>query len=266
MNTELHKVTTNTFALFKNKIITLPYFNGVNYFNNIESFQIKLNNKETDPTCYVVYSNTILISLSKINERLLLHELIHMATANRKLINQMSYKMGYEVVTSKTKDVTALNEGLTQLLVCNAIDDNDSCNDIYPIETRIARILTYIFGENEVYKYFFKAEPESFVEDIVSKTKDNSIATLIVKMDELLSLLKTPTVTEFNKDCGILLYEAQKQLVDMFLKTKTDNNLDYDTFSQLLITTKSDNAELRKVANSCDMRIEEYLTNNIKQK
>ena len=267
MDDMLNEIAKETFILFKEKIVKLSYFDPLHYVNNVKSFQIKMT--EDEQYCaaiYIVFSNTVLIPHQKTSVKLLLNELIHMASSNRTAISKMNYNKGYEVVISQYKRVTALNEGLTQLIVCNALDGNDLSNDLYPIETRVARMLTYIFGENEVYKHFFKAEPEAFIRNIMAKTGDNSIATLIVKMDELLDTMKKSETTSFNKNCGSILFDIQKTLVDMYVKMKPINDLVDDQFSKLFITPTCDNNLLSSVVASDDFGIEQYFTDKTKQK
>lgn len=265
MTESLNDVATSTVNLLKKSILTLPYFDSTNYLNNVKSLQIKPGDIKTTKAFYVVYSNTILLP-SKTDTKLLLHELIHMASSNRTQLSKMSYTMGYEIVTENNKRITALNEGLTQYLVCKATDGNDKDNVTYPIETRIASMLIYIFGEEVIYKYFFKADPVSFVKSIIATTGDNSIGTLILKMDELLLTMKDKETTYFNSKCVSLLNDIQKSLIDMFNKMKDKNNLDNETFKEMMITNSIDNIHLKNIVDGNDLEIEQYFIDTTKQK
>lgn len=267
MKETLNDIATQTVNIFKTQVIKLPYFSGLNYLNNVKSLQIKMAEEgELHEPIYSVFSNTILFPPEMIDPKLLLHELIHMASANRTTINQMSYRMGYEIVSPDVKRVTALNEGLTQLIVCNVTDGDDAHNDVYPYETRVAKMLCYIFGEKEIYKDFFKADPESFIRNIMAKTGDNSIATLIIKMDDLLATMKAPETGYFNDKCGAILFDIQKILVDMYLKMKSVNKLDYSTFSSMFMTKNCDNIFISTTMYENDMDIDQYLRDRIRQK
>jgi hypothetical protein len=267
MKESLNDIASKTISIFKNEVIKLPYFDGINYLNNVKSLQIRMTEDDAvHSAIYSVFSNTILFPPKKVDSKLLLHELIHMASANRTVINQMSYKMGYEIATPDAKRVTALNEGLTQLIVCNVTDGHDEMNDIYPFETRIAKMLCYIFGEKEIYKDFFKADPESFIRNIMGKTGDNSIATVIVKMDELLATMKAKETGYFNDKCAEILFDIQKVLVDMYFKMKNTNKLDYGKFSTMLITKDCDNTFLSTAVNGNDMGIDQYFRDRVRQK
>lgn len=266
MEQTLNDIATSAITLFRSKIITLPYYNGIHYSNNVKSLQIKMADQTLAVPIYSVFSNTILFPPKKINAKLLLHELIHMASANRTTINKMSYRMGYQIVTDNAKRITALNEGLTQLIVCNVTDGNDLQNDVYPFETRIAKMLCYIFGEAEIYNHFFKADPESFIRNIMTKTNDNSILTLILKMDELLSTMKSDETKYFDEKCGLILFDIQKILVDMYLKMKDMNKLEYKEMASMFMTKDCDNYSISSSLLEIDMDIDQYLRDRIRQK
>lgn len=173
------------------KLYDLPYFDRKNYEENIKDFQFVLVNEDEEKlfeenqiAMYHSGLNKILVKESMLNEGLLdenelsiilFHELIHMASSNR--------KRGMIGFNHSALPIT-YNEGCTQYLAIKMfyednIDEGLLNNRLYPQSTLAIKNIVDLLGEEKIYRGFFSADARKEVDAFSPKELDVWIDTII---------------------------------------------------------------------------------------
>ena len=182
----LKEASTKALELLKG-LYDFKFFNKDNYEKNIETFQFVL--VEEDETklfsegqfaLYVAKTNAIYVKEDMLRmgvidkeqvTKMLLHELVHMASANRKR-NRVGFNHEASPIT--------YNEGCTQYLTLKLYDkenfDKEIENNImYPQSTKIVKECVDDLGEETIFKGFFEANLRKSVYGFSPKTLDRWI-------------------------------------------------------------------------------------------
>ncbi len=215
----IEEVTQNVNNIIMQKIFKLPYFNDKNFKANNPSFKRILTNgkitynKELSKGLYLVDENQLIINSDTVKAELILHETIHMLTADRTR-NIIGYK--------ETEEYRLFNEAATQWLTIKCIKNNVNSykGDYYPYVNIFNKLVEDI-GEEKIFSGFFEANINKMFNELT---------------DEELNYVK-----ETIKQMNIFFNSKKQEEIINFL-----NNIDYDTYKQIYGGTIEEFDNLRK--------------------
>lgn len=185
-NMEILKRATSKATQDVLKLYDLPYFDKKNYEENKSTlkFILALGDEgeflsDDQVAIYVASTNSIYLKDSLLHKTLideevlrmiLLHELIHMASTDRK-----KGRVGFE---TDAFPIT-YNEGCTQFLTLKVLDKKIEENIMYPESTKYVKEVIDSLGEEKIFNGFFEAKPRKSVDGFTPKELDNWIDTIM---------------------------------------------------------------------------------------
>ncbi len=178
------EITKNVENIVNEEIFTLKYFDNKNYEKNKQTLKKVLldkplifEGKAVISGLYWAERNTLYIHDKTFSAELLLHEIIHMLSADcEKQI------IGY----AKNDDLFKFNEAATQWLVLKALHGNDIAKApslLYGEEVQSFDQLVELIGEEKMFSGFFEANFDKLKETLNENEKqilDNVINELNV--------------------------------------------------------------------------------------
>lgn len=164
-------------AFFRN----MPYSYSKNFCRNVNNLEIVYNKEICEMYnfygMYKPYDNLILYKDS--HDRILIHELVHMASANIKLKSN-SHSGITTYIGEKIKN-NSLDEGLTQNITNNIIKTIDF--SIYPFPTFIASLLQMSYGI-KIYKYYYQGNYNKFINQFEDRLTIRKLINNMEKMEK----------------------------------------------------------------------------------
>ena len=145
----------------------LPYQFRKNFYKNSNTLIIEYDNKKTSKDFnYGHYDfNENKIYYTTIDEEILIHEMLHMASCN-----QQTKNVGLQ---TKFNSKLSITEGLNQNFT-NKTAKKVYIHNIYSFETLVASMLYNIYGMNKM-KYFFLGDYTKFISKFENKYQINKL-------------------------------------------------------------------------------------------
>jgi len=180
---EIQLVTQNINDIITNKIFKLPYFNKTNFNINVKTFERTLITdfenfiNKVPPAFYYAQNNTLYVATVLFHPALLMHEMIHMVSANIEK-NIVGYADNVENYY--------FNEAATQYLTSKYFDNQNDSNGYGEI-THIFNKLVKKYGEDIMLNGFFEANYNKFISQFNDYDKNiirNSISEMNKIMEE----------------------------------------------------------------------------------
>ena len=220
--------------------------------------------------CYCPRSNHIYYRSDCLNLDMILHELNHVLSCDRKTETATINKQGFTVITKDIKiDGYALNEGATEWLVQKTLYGHDEYNeDSYLFETRISRLLCLAMGDDVFFKAYSKANVKGLNKSVKAIAGSKPMEDLIYFMDLIQEALEYDLIPDLDPVVpdAILKLETEKLLkclqhafnriqriiIDIYFDNpkRVINEMDAYEFASLLITDRMDNQKIKQM---CDI-------------
>jgi len=156
---EIQKITKDINGIIINDVLKLPYYNSINYDNNVKTFKRTLiTNYENyidklPPAFYNSKDNTLYIGQVAFHPALLLHEMIHMLSSdiNKKICGYANNMEHYY-----------FNEAATQYITRKYFGNQNDSNGYEEI-TDIFELMVKKYGEDKMFNGFFEADFNKFI-------------------------------------------------------------------------------------------------------
>ena len=213
-NMVILKNASNKALSLLSKLKDLKYFDNTNYENNIKDIKFTLvseddakifNNNQL--ALYHLDTNSIYVRESMLNSSvlnedfvcmLLLHELIHMASTNRKK-NKNGFSHDALPIT--------YNEGCTQYITLKILYDNMeeaiNNNTVYPESTKAIKDAVDSLGEEKMFDGFFSCDVRKHADNLNPKELDRWVDTIMVLTNSL--------EEKMSKESANLLQEREEE-------------------------------------------------------
>lgn len=156
---EIQKITKDINGIIINDVIKLPYYNSINYDNNVKTFKRTLITDyenyidKLPPAFYNSKDNTLYIGQVAFHPALLLHEMIHMLSSdiNKKICGYANNMEHYY-----------FNEAATQYITRKYFGNQNDSNGYEEI-TDIFELMVKKYSEDKMFNGFFEANFDKFI-------------------------------------------------------------------------------------------------------
>jgi hypothetical protein len=199
---------------------------------------------------YIGKINKIYVDKSKISLEVLVHELLHMATY------ESEENPGF-ICRIDTQFFEHLNEGIVQYLARKLVNSKETSNCIYSSQARIAKLLEYIVGEDDLLYYFSNLKFAQLNKDYPLKNEKYAILKLTCLTENFHDLMEDKENYETTKkEAKKIEYKMSKMLnviQKILIELYTDHRLKYaskeeiEKFLNSLITVDVDNEMIKEL-------------------
>ena len=161
--------------------------------NNIKSLKFKgiKNYKEEDTSSsdalYDYYDNIIYYGL-KVNNRVISHELLHMASTIYDENEVNTRHFGFAQSKNDNSIGLGLTEAYTELLAMRFFNDENSRKktcDCYVIEVNLAKYIEQIIGKEKMLKLYFSADLKGLVDELCRYNDIENVMEFIRNIDNI---------------------------------------------------------------------------------
>jgi hypothetical protein len=274
----MNKIIEESFDLIENKLINNKHFNSATYYKNKKTINFisvnfsnfnlkkryKISNLKDHKTeikfydefaidgtiaTYVGKTNTIFYQEEYLSNELIVHELIHMATHKSK--EEQGFFIGIDEF-----NIEHLSEGITQYLTCKVIDQKECNNMNYSSQTRFAKMLEYIVGEEDLLHYFSNCNFIGLNKKYSLNYEESALVRLASDMEDFHKLIDLKLEYEITKkeakkidyQSMQLLSKIQKLLIELYTehRLKHASKEEIKDFLNNLITIEVDNNKIKE--------------------
>ena len=158
----------------------------INFYNNINSLDIRNNNKLLEMALAGTYSSSKnKIEISGGYENCIYHELFHMASS--KFENNIDYS-GFEQLKKSFRLGKGINEGYTDLLTYRYFPDGFESNDAYKYAMDIMQLLEIIVGKEKMQSLYLQADLLGLITELKKYNLESKIMQFISNMDYIINI------------------------------------------------------------------------------
>ena len=214
------KIKSNTLEeeirLFSKKLIeSFDEKDLTNFYNNINSLEIILDQKyEGNANAYVANINKIFLE-KKLAKETVFHELFHLASSVCK--DNVTY-CGFTQWSNGVRLGIGLTEGYTELLR-ERYFGHDNCGQAYEYDELFAELTEAIIGKEKMTKLYLNANLKGLIEELNKYSTKEEIMNFIAKTDFINThKFKKPNYLE-DRIATKMLIESYKSVKRYLLKT-----------------------------------------------